>query len=171
MAEIMYEINNSPKFKTFQSRERFIRLCFQILIIAIHVVGLFAYVVHSNPDKENNHYLNWFDWQFLIIFHRYAPNFIILPLALILLYNLKKYYYFEYKRQWFPILCFTFFQTFIIASELMEESTLKSKITRGLYWQGYYLIYLSVGYVFLKSVRDPFESISYLGYMQLVSIN
>ena len=42
---------------------------------------------------------------------------------------------------------------------------------RSLYWQGYYLLLQSLGIIYLKKAKDPFEGISYLGYLQLISIH
>ena len=54
MAEIMYDVNNSPKFKTFQIRERIIRTFFKILIATVNVYGFIAYLVHSSEEIKKD---------------------------------------------------------------------------------------------------------------------
>ena len=53
MAEIMYEINNSYKFKEFQKKEQIVRQLFRGLLIFIFGYGIIAFYINSQRDDTD----------------------------------------------------------------------------------------------------------------------
>ena len=90
MGEIMYEVNNSQTFINFKKREKRIRYMFIVIIIYVYVFGN---ITHYDPDLP----INIHGFFFITFF--YGPNLIIVLSSLVLLYNLKQNFNYEFKKQ------------------------------------------------------------------------
>ena len=177
MGEIMFEINNTPIFRNFNKKERFCRY-FVVFLLSFIVVSLSCFCIFRMflPQQIYLPYLIY-----AILMDQLLP-FVILCIVFTLLYcKMKKLHNYEFKKVKKSMIGFVCYELFLfcivvfetIYADINGDSKEDEPVTAifKMFILGFNVILQSVGIIVLKPSRDPLERISYLGYMQLVSIN
>ena len=95
----------------------------------------------------------------------------------ILLWNMRKFHFLEYKVIRFSVFYFVTFEIFGELSPEFGNFINNVKTIRYNYWvemimqTGFYPVFQAIGIIYLKRTRDPLEGISKLDCLQIVSIN
>ena len=135
MGEIMFQINNSQRFKKFEVKEKVIRVIFGCVITISFIQG--CWVVNFMT-----HGYNYYVLMTLSLVQLNIPNVMMFIVSIILLFNLRKYYSYQFKRMNLQIIGFTFYLTsvnFVVVSlkYFGLPQNLHDIFIRMLYYQGY----------------------------------
>ena len=109
-----------------------------------------------------------------------VPQFFMFIIFFVLIYNMRKYHFYEAKLVQKSMICFVLFELFIqipYVLEYIHSSDNWKEIGEFMFLPylcmvlGFYLVLQSFSIIYLKPSKDPIEGISYLDYLQLLSIN
>ena len=178
MGEIMYEVNNTPIYKNFNRKERCCRYLIAFLLSFI-VISLSCFCIFRMFLSPKVEYILFI---YALLMDQILP-FVILCFVFTSLYcKMKKLHNYEFKKvkkSMIGFVCYELILFCIVAYNSLFIDLWEKEINPNnhllaifkMFILGFNVILQSVGILVLKPSRDPLERISYLGYMQLVSIN
>ena len=164
----MFNLNDCNIRGKFIRKERIKRNIFRLMIGWIYFSGvLIRFFSHSQYRTHifGKHYQK----TMMLI----APSVLLLFTFICLLYKLFKYHRFQFTQIFKGIFLFSIFEIgisiFVLYKILFDIEKLEGM--HIFLFQGYYLIFQTLGLIFLKKSNDPFQAISVLDCYQLVSSN